>query len=203
VTLIRLADVSDAAQIQAIYAPIVERTVISFEEEPPDRAAMAARIRDVIDAGLPWLVHERDGGVTGYAYATRHRERAAYRWCVEVSVYIHERHRRQGIAHGLYASLLSVLQLLGYRNVYAGITLPNDASVRLHEALQFEKIGVYPRIGFKMGEWRDVAWYGQELMPPTAPPPTLRSVQEVNSGADWQDALRAGEANIRSERDAL
>ncbi len=117
----------------------------------------------------PWLVFEEDGDVVAYAYASEHRTRRAYRWCVEVSAYAHERARRRGIGRALYACLLELLRRQGYANAYAGITLPNPASLGLHEAMGFCMVGVYPKIGFKQGQWHDVAWLQLRLRDDSVP----------------------------------
>ena len=173
---VRIATGDDAAAIAAIYAPVVRDTPISFELEPPDVETVRRRVLDTLKL-RPWLVAERDGVLLGYAYAASHRERAAYQWCVETSVYIAAAARRQGIGRALYAELLPLLARQGYVHAYAGITLPNAASVGLHESLGFLPIGVYRSIGFKQGVWHDVGWWdlpltGAELpRQPTAPVP--------------------------------
>jgi len=159
---VRDATGDDAAAIAAIYAPVVRDTPISFELEPPDVGTMRQRVLDTLER-RPWLVCERDGEVVGYAYAASHRERAAYQWCVETSVYIAESARRQGVGCTLYRALLPLLARQGYVHAYAGITLPNPPSVGLHEALGFRPIGVYKAIGFKLGAWHDVGWWDLTL----------------------------------------
>ncbi len=154
----------------AIYAPYVRDTAISFESEPPDAAAMAARIA-ATTALHPWLVAEADGTVLGYCYATRHRERAAYRWGTDVSVYLAADARGRGLGRLLYTALLDLLRRQGFRTAYAGIALPNPASVRLHEAMGFQPIGVYPRVGYKLGRWHDVGWWELPLHPTDDSPP--------------------------------
>src|SRR5579862_9520011 len=144
---IRLAEPDDSAAVAAIYEPHVRASATSFELDPPTADAMRARIAAYLEHA-PWLVCERDGGVAGYAYASKHRERLAYQWDVEVSVYVHERARRLGIGRGLYASLLKLLVLQGFFNAYAGITLPNRDSVALHESMGFTPVGVYSGAGF-------------------------------------------------------
>src|SRR5919199_3326619 len=138
----RLATERDAEQIAAIYAPNVTETIISFELEPPDAEEMRRRITGTLER-FPWLVCEREKRVSGYAYASAHGSRAAYRWSVDVSAYVHEGERRSGVGRALYTSLFSLLSLQGFYNAYAGITLPNPASVGLHEALGFRPVGVY------------------------------------------------------------
>ena len=131
---------------------------------------MARRI-GAVSARYPWLVAELDGAVAGYAYASAHRERAAYRWAVDVAVYVDPDHHRRGVGRALYEELLARLGAQGFRVACAGITLPNAASVALHEALGFEPVGVYRRIGWKFGRWYDVAWYQRALRPDAPDPP--------------------------------
>jgi len=160
----------DAAACGAIYAPHVEASPVSFEEEAPDAEEMAARIERVASSHC-WLVAERDGEVLGYAYATAFNERPAYRWSAGVSVYVGESSRGQGIGRALYVALLERLRERGFRMACAGITLPNAASVALHERLGFEQVGVNREIGWKEGAWRDVGWYQLELAPAGDGPP--------------------------------
>jgi phosphinothricin acetyltransferase len=158
--LVRDADPGrDAEACAAIYAPSVDPGVASFEEVPPDATELARRIA----AAQVFLVAEGAGTVTGFAYAVNHRDRAAYRWASDVSVYIEPAQHRRGVGRRLYAALFARLQEQGQRWACAGITLPNDASVGLHESLGFEPVGVYREIGFKRGEWRDVGWWQLDL----------------------------------------
>jgi phosphinothricin acetyltransferase len=161
---IRLATAADAAGIAAIYAPIVRDTVISFEFDPPDAEEMRRRVETTLRF-YPWLVCDAAGVVEGYAYAGQHRVRAAYQWSADVSVYIHERCRGRGIGRALYTALLDMLRAQGLFNAYAGITLPNAASVGLHAALGFTAVGVYRGVGFKFGAWHDVGWWEMRLLP--------------------------------------
>ncbi len=168
---IRLADPDrDAAAIAAIYRPSVEGGLASFEEVAPDAVEMAARIRRTLER-TPWLVAEDEGTVLGYAYAAPHQERPGYRWAVNISVYVAAEAREMGIGRALYDELLAILRRQRFVNVYAGITLPNPASVALHEGIGMERIGVYERIGFKLGEWHSVAWYGLRLAESVGAPP--------------------------------
>lgn len=168
---IRSADPSrDAAACARIYAPSVSEAVTSFEESPPDAAELAARIERT-QATHPWLVAEQGGEVLGYAYACPHRERASYRWSADVSVYIADGHRGEGIGRALYEELLARLRRQNLRMACAGITLPNPASVALHERLGFSPVGVNREIGYKHGAWRDVGWWQLELAPSGADPP--------------------------------
>jgi L-amino acid N-acyltransferase YncA len=168
---IRAADLQrDAAACASIYAPNVEASPTSFEEQPPTAEEMAVRIERV-SATHPWLVAEGGGGVLGYAYACRHRERPAYRWAADVSVYVAEGQRGRGLGRRLYESLFERLRAQRFQIACAGITLPNEASVALHRKLGFTEVGVYRRIGWKAGAWRDVGWYELELVPAADGPP--------------------------------
>jgi L-amino acid N-acyltransferase YncA len=161
--IIRAADSArDADAIANIYAPYVTDTVVSFEDVAPTPAEMAARIERLAKTHA-WLVAEDGGEILGYAYACPHRERAAYRWATEVTVYVDPRHQRRGVARRLYAALLGALAAEGYRIALAVIALPNDASVGLHEACGFQLVGVLRGIGFKHGKWWDVGWWQLEL----------------------------------------
>lgn len=169
--LIRHADArTDARACAEIYGPFVRYSAVSLEEEPPSAADFAERIERV-KRTHPWLIAEDQGAVAGYAYASPHRERRAYRWAADVAVYVAEDRRGQGVGRRLYESLLTLLVEQGIHTACAGITLPNSASVALHEALGFRPVGVYRRIGWKVGQWRDVGWWQAELVPPSAAPP--------------------------------
>ena len=161
--LIRSVTEADAPALQAIYAPIVERTAISFELVPPSVDEFAGRIRKVLDGGWAWLVAEVDGRCAGYAYGSVHRERPAYRFAVETTVYVHDDHQRRGIARELYMRLFPVLAEKGFCNAFAGVALPNDASVGLHRSVGFEPIGTFRKVGRKFGRWHDVAWFQRPL----------------------------------------
>jgi L-amino acid N-acyltransferase YncA len=156
--MLRFVSLRDAQAIAAIYAPVVTSSAISFELVAPDAAEMYARIGRH-PADKPWVVAAIDGGVAGYAYASDFRGRPAYRFGVEVTCYVAEHARGRGIGKQLYAALIDVLVLQGYRRAFAGITLPNTASVALHRAMGFGEAGVMHAAGFKLGQWHDVAFY--------------------------------------------
>jgi phosphinothricin acetyltransferase len=177
---IRHADPArDSAGCASVYEPFVRQTAISFEDDPPTADQFARRI-EAVSARFPWLVAEQGGAVVGFAYGSAHRERAAYRWAVDVAVYVGQNNQRRGVGRALYEALLSLLRRQGLYVACAGITLPNDASVALHQACGFELVGVYRRIGWKLGNWHDVGWWQRELRPPggghpgePGPPTTL------------------------------
>ncbi len=169
-TRIRIAHPDDAAAVQAIYAPVVADTAISFELDPPTVDEMRRRIHTTL-ATYPWLVHlDASGAVDGYVYASRYRERKAYQWSVDVTAYVRADARGQGVGRQLYARLFDELVALGYCQAFAGITLPNAASVGLHRAVGFEPQGVSRRAGHKLGAWHDVSWWQRSLQEPEAPP---------------------------------
>jgi phosphinothricin acetyltransferase len=168
--VIRHADATaDAAACAAIYAPNVAAGVASFEEQAPDAAEMRRRIERTSER-YPWLVAERDGAVAGYAYATEHRARRAYRWVAEVTVYVDLARRRSGVGRDLYQALLPLLARQRLEVAVAGITLPNDASVALHEAAGFQPVGIFRALGHKAGAWHDVGWWQARLAPAGAEP---------------------------------
>src|SRR5437588_4218767 len=138
---IRFARIPDAEQVQAIYAPFCGDSPVSFETKPPTVEEMQGRIRKILEQ-FPWLVCESEGTIFGYVYASRHRERPAYQWSVDVTAYIGAAHRRMGVGRALYTSLFELLRLQGFYHAYAGITLPDPGSVRLHEAMGFQPVGV-------------------------------------------------------------
>lgn len=166
---LRVVNASDAMRIAEIYAPYIVGSAVSFELEPPDDAEMAARIERIVPT-YPWLVAEADGKVLGYAYACENRTRRAYRWGVEVTIYLDRAARGFGIGRKLYGALFEVLRKQGFVNAYGIITLPNAASVGIHEALGFQQAGVYRHAGFKNGAWLDVGWYQLALIEPPAEP---------------------------------
>ncbi len=172
--VIRPACTEDAAACAAIYRPFVTDSHTSFETVPPSAQDFVDRIDSTLRTH-PWLVAERAGEVVGYAYAGQHRDRVAYQWAADVSVYLADQARGQGVGGALYTTLFDVLRSQGFRIALAGVALPNAASVALHERLGFTPVGVYRRIGYKLGAWYDVGWWQLVLddtdTEPTAPTP--------------------------------
>jgi L-amino acid N-acyltransferase YncA len=136
------------------------------------------------------LVQVEAGAVVGYAYASPHRDRAAYRWSVDVTVYVHRAHHRRGIGRRLYETLFPLLVFQGFCTAHAGITLPNPGSVGLHEGLGFEPIGVYPAVGWKLGAWHDVGWWRRPLGPRLPTPADPLPLAEARRLPAWPDHLR-------------
>jgi phosphinothricin acetyltransferase len=187
-THLRIASAADdAARLAAIYGPYVRDTSISFETEPPTADEMRRRVEEVLERHV-WLVACRGGEVVGYAYGSPHRTRAAYRWSVDAAVYLEPSSHRGGIARRLYGALFAILAMQRYVNVYAGITLPNPASVGFHEAMGFAPVGVYRRVGFKQGSWHDVGWWS-------------RALREVPG--EPEEPLRLGDLDAAALRESL
>lgn len=161
---IRAATPNDAAAIAAVYAPYVADTVISFEVTPPAADEIARRMS--ARPLLPWLVAEDSDRLAGFAYASLHASRAAYRWGVDVSVYLSADQTGRGLGRRLYEALFADVRALGYVAAYAGIALPNAASVGLHEAMGFRLVGVYRAVGYKFDAWHDVGWWELALVDP-------------------------------------
>ncbi len=198
---IRSVTVDDAPAIQAIYAPYVANTVISFEATPPSVDEMAARIHKAVGK-FPWLVYVAEGKgsetptILGYVYASSHRDRAAYQWSVDVSVYVSPHYQRRSIGRGLYTALFELLRAQRYVNAYAGIALPNPGSVGIHVALGFEPVGVYQQVGYKLGSWHDVGWWSLRLTPPTSEPLPPRPISDFVDTPVWASAIQSGLALI-------
>lgn len=193
---IRLATPADAPAVRAIYRPIVEQTAISFEFEVPSEAELARRIGATLERA-PWLLCEERGALLGYAYAVPFRARPAYSWCVESSVYVDASHQRRGVARGLYLSLLGCLREQGFHRLVAGITLPNPASVALHEGLGFEPVGSFRDVGNKFDAWHAVGFWELKLQPLPSAPASPLSIAEASGRAGFRSALRAGSQGIR------
>lgn len=190
-TRIRLATPDDGAALAAIYAPAVTELATSFELEPPDGAEMARRVERIM-ARTPWLVCEHAGAVIGYAYGGPHRERAAYQWSAEVSAYVSASAHRAGVARALYTSLFALLALQGFRNAYAGITLPNAASVGFHESMGFTRVGTFRGIGYKFGAWHDVLWLERALRDRDANPAVPIPLAALRDTEAFRDAMTSG-----------
>lgn len=192
---IRLASGGDAEAIAAIYRPFCESTAVSFEYAAPSVEEIQRRI-GTITAQFPWLVLD-DDGIAGYAYASQHRERAAYGWSVDTTVYVAAGRHRRGVGRALYSVLFQLLRLQGYYKAYAGITIPNAASTGLHEAVGFRLLGVYEGVGFKHGAWHDVAWYQLALQPERVNPDPPVPVSAIVGTSRWDDAVAQGLAYYR------
>lgn len=179
--MIRLAAKYDTPQILEIYRPYIENSSISFETLVPSLAEMETRVECVL-VNYPWLVYEETNNILGYAYASKHHERAAYRWSVDVSVYVRQDYIGKGIGKALYTALFALLKRQGYANAYALICLPNEASVGIHEHFGFKKVAHLNKIGYKFGQWHDVGWWElflQEHNPNPRDPIPLNNVDQL------------------------
>jgi len=195
---IRFAGPDDAAGILAIYAPYCDSTCVSFEIVAPTVEQMQQRIHHVT-VGYPWLIGEIDGKIAGYVYASRHRERAAYRWSVDVAVYIAAQQLRRGLGRILYSALFSILREQGYFKAFAGISLPNTASVGLHERMGFRQAAVFPGVGFKFGRWLDVGWWQLDLQPERPDPADPLPISSIRDSPAVATALAEAQRELAAE----
>ena len=185
---VRLATADDGEACAQIYAPYVTDTAISFEVVPPDGAEMAARIARTIER-TPWVVVEVDDVVRAYAYGTRHRDRAAYDWTVETTVYVDQDFTRAGLGRIALSAVLAILRLQGAHLAVAGITPPNPGSIGLHEALGFSRVGTFEGIGWKFGTWHGVEWMALELGPRGEAPTALVPLAQLAGRPELEAAL--------------
>lgn len=190
-TTIRLATVSDGEALAHIYRPAVIDSAVSFEMVAPLGKEMGVRVERTLQH-TPWLVCEYGNEVVGFAYASRHRDRPAYQWAVDTTVYIRADQHRTGIGRALYMSLFSILERQGFYTAYAGITLPNEASIGLHTSLGFTPVGVYRGVGFKLGAWRDVAWFEREISPRNRTPNHPVSLPTLLKTVELEPSLAVG-----------
>lgn len=183
---VRLATKTDISAVQSIYAVFVEKTAATFEIVPPSVLEMETRFEG-ISRRFPWLVSQTpDGSITGFAYASAHSDRGAYEWSANTSIYINGQWHGQGVGRALYSSLIRLLKLQGFYNAFAGITLPNHASVALHQSLGYRHIGTFSRIGFKLGAWHPVSWWHLELHPLDLTPVQPRLPSELIGSDLWE-----------------
>ena len=194
---IRLATINDAQQILHIYSPSILAASISFETEVPSAEEMQERIETILQK-YPWIVCKIDGRIAGYVYASKHREREAYQWSCECTVYIHNDFKGKGIGKELYLLLFQILKQQGFRNVYAGITLPNEASVNLHEKCGFKHFATYENIGYKFGHWHSVGWWKLQINAYDLQPPPPLKISELNSEMLYERFNRTAQ-NIESK----
>ncbi len=186
--MIRIARDEDAAAIHAIYAPSVIDGVATFETELPGVDAMRERIRTRLQH-YPWLVWEEAGEVLAYAYAGRFRERAAYDWIAETSIYVRADAHRRGIARKLYGVLLDAMRLQGINQAVGVITLPGTASVAMHETMGFAAAGIWRQCGYKLGQWWDVGVWQKQLQTPAAMPLPITLFPQLAGSANFRDLL--------------
>lgn len=159
---IRFAERKDLLAVRHIYAPYVQETAVTFEYEVPSVSEFVRRYEKIAEQ-LPWLVCEDEGEIIGYSYAEVPFEREAYKWAAEITVYLDKRYHRRGIARAFYCCIEELLCIQGYYHLYACITKSNNSSILFHKNLHFEEVGLFPQIGYKLGEWHDVTWYRKQL----------------------------------------
>jgi len=187
--MIRVATSTDSQAILDIYAPYITDTAITFETEVPDISAFTQRVT-AICAQYPFLVYLEGNDIVGYAYASQHRERAAYRYGVDVSIYVLPQYHGSGVAHRLYGCLFELLKMLGYYNAYAACTVPNDKSIRFHQKLGFTLIGTHHNTGYKLGKWHDVVWLEKVLSEYKERPDEIKGIDEL--GEEQLQAVLGG-----------
>lgn len=175
---IRMAALEDAEEIYAIYEPYILNTVVSFEYDRVPLEAFRERIRKITDR-YPWLVYTVDNEIAGYAYCSLHRERAAYAWDAECSVYIKDSYHKQGIGTALYNALFRLVKAQGIYTLYTLICVPNEGSVALHRKFGFAEVGTYYRTAYKFGEWRDLLVMEKRLRPADGEPERISSINEL------------------------
>ena len=193
---IRLANIADAKQILAVYAPFVTDSIISFEYEVPTLDDFENRLQTVA-AEYPWLVVESGNEIVGYAYGGKHRGRTAYNWSVESTIYLAESVHGKGLARVIYISLLDCLRHLGYANAYAGITLPNPKSQKFHASMGFQPIGTFKNIGYKFGKWHDTHWMQKDLIKHALEPKKPIRMDELEDRSEINLILDQANAGLR------
>ncbi len=194
---IRRAREADAQALLDIYAPYVTDTPVTFETEVPSLAEFTGRIRSV-SAEYPYLVCEIGGTIVGYAYAHRYKERAAYQWDAELSVYLDGASRGRGLGKAFYTALIEILVLQNVKTVYGCVLCPNESSERLHDSLGFSRVGVFRSTGYKCGAWRDVVWFEKQIAPYVPEPESFRSIQMLESEA-IERVLRRTEESLKKK----
>lgn len=192
---IRLATVEDAEDVLNIYTDYIRETTVTFETEVPSVEEFGKRIEKVL-VSYPWLVCEVNGVVAGYAYASKHGERAAYKWSVDLSIYISEEYQRRNIATALYKALIVLLQRQGYVMAYAGVSVPNLKSEAFHKRFGFQEAGVFENAGYKLGEWRGVKWFAIQLAECLNEPKLPMILQEAVGVEEMKEITKEAAKNI-------
>ncbi|SMC76967.1 GNAT family N-acetyltransferase [Moheibacter sediminis] len=187
--IIRPIKISDAEKVLEIYRPYIENTNITFEYTVPNLEEWRERI-ETVSKQFPWLVAELEGDILGYAYAAKHRDRIAYQWCCEASVYLSDNAQGKGFAKILYEKLFEILKIQGYINVYAILTSPNTKSEKFHENFRFNDVGRFYKAGFKFNEWHHTRWMQLHLNEHEIPPSELIPFSEIEQSDEVQIILR-------------
>jgi len=185
---IRLITENDISDVLEIYKPYLLNTIISFEYEVPSLHEFAERVNTITEE-FPWLVCVNNDKIIGYAYACKFRYRTAYQWSPESTIYLAPEFQGAGIARILYNTLFSVLRLQGYINVFACIGLPNERSVRFHKSVGFEEIGIFKKVGYKLGNWHDTQWFQLRLNEHIQHPHAPKTITEIIDSGDLNTIL--------------
>jgi phosphinothricin acetyltransferase len=193
---IRVAAPSDAGGVIDIYGPYCEKSPVSFEVKRPTIDEMEERISQICES-YPWLVCQNGPDLAGFAYAGPHRERAAYRWAVDIAIYVAAGFRGLRVGTALYSCLFEILRIQGYYKAYAGITIPNPASVGFHKRFGFELIGVFRDVGYKAGSWHDVSWWELTLQLPRNQPSEPMSIGSVMHREEFLEAIDRGQKILK------
>jgi len=194
---IRLATAEDVPAILDIYAPFVRDTVISFEYDVPDIDAFQQRFSKFAKK-FPWFVCEINGHIAGYSYAHQYHERFAYSWSAECSIYVDSKYHGMRIGQALYECLLGALKLQGFMNAFAGVTVPNEKSERLHASFGFEQVGILKNIGFKFGQWRDVALYAKKISDLPGDPKPPKVIWQVSDMPEFESILQRAASHVKA-----
>ena len=195
---IRLIQEPDAQAVLDIYKPYVLNTYITFEYEVPTLEEFKEKIK-TITSEYPWLVCFINDEIIGYAYGSKHRYRTAYNWSPESTIYIKEGFHGKGIGRVLYSTLFEILKLQGYFNVYAGVGIPNERSERLHRSVGFEELGIFKKVGYKLGKWHDTKWFQLHLQEHIIDPPLPKSIDEIETNPEFGAILTLANSRINHE----
>jgi L-amino acid N-acyltransferase YncA len=185
---IRFIQETDIQSVLNIYRPYVLNTYITFEYDVPTFEEFSKKIR-TITLEYPWLVCLQDNQIIGYAYASEHRHRTAYKWSPESTIYLTENMQGKGIGRILYSTLFDILRLQGFFNVYAGVGMPNEKSERLHKAVGFQELGIFKKVGYKLGKWHDTKWFQLHLQEHIIDPCLPRSINEIKLSSEFHTIL--------------
>jgi len=187
---LRLASSKDADGVLSIYTPYVEETDVTFDYDVDEAKVFCQKI-DKMLAEFPWIIAKHDGKIVGYAYAKKHRDREAYKWCAESAIYVHHDYQGKGLAKLLYEALLEILEAQNTINVYAGIAQPNEGSTMFHIKMSFTPVGVYKKVGYRNSQWYDVLWVHKTLVKHVKEPKPFIPFSDKEIRAKAQDIINS------------
>jgi len=186
---LRIATPDDASEILAIYAPFIEGSTVTAEEVVPTEAEFRARMETILK-DYPWLVcYDDDGDILGYTYASRHQQRSAYRYSVNLSIYVNPKHHRNHVATDLYRCLFELLSYQGYKNAFAAVIIPNPQSAAFHHSLGFRPVAVFSKVTYKLGRWNDMEWFQYVLAERVKTPGPLLPFSETRTHPEVLDII--------------